>query len=76
MTGAFLFTVNTAQPTIRRYAITGDGSLTLLGSTPMTGRPALGPFDARLSPDGGTLWVVDDSGRMPSAASRVERRRI
>ncbi len=60
--GRFLFAVNTAQPSISRYAILADGSLRLLGSTPFNEPKGLGPFDARLSPDGGTLWVVD-SGR-------------
>jgi 6-phosphogluconolactonase len=55
--GRFLFTVNTASQTISRYFITRDGDLVLLGSTPMRG--ISGPEDARLSPDGSTLWVVD-----------------
>ena len=60
--GRFLFAVNTASSSISRYAITAGGSLRLLGSTPFKEPTGLGPFDARLSPDGGTLWVVD-SGR-------------
>jgi 6-phosphogluconolactonase len=60
--GRFLFTVNTAVPSISRYAITPGGSLTLLGSTPFKDGSGLGPFDARLSPDGSTLWVVDNGG--------------
>ena len=61
--GRFLFTVNTASQSISRYAIAAGGSLTLIGSTPMSG-PAggLAPFDARLSPAGDTLWVVDSKG--------------
>jgi len=58
--GRYLFTVNTAVPSISRYAVNGDGTLTLLGSTPFSngaGGPA--PLDARLSPDGTTLWVVE-----------------
>ena len=55
--GRFLFTVNTASQTISRYFIKRDGTLVLLGSTPMRG--ISGPEDARLSPDGSTLWVVD-----------------
>jgi 6-phosphogluconolactonase len=57
--GRFLFTVNTAVPSISRYSIARDGSLTLLGSTPFHSPTGLGPEDARLAPDGGTLWVVD-----------------
>ena len=56
--GGFLFTVNTATPSISRYAITPDGRLILLGSTAFNDPTGLGPEDARLSPDGGSLWVV------------------
>ena len=59
--GRYLFAVDTATPSISRYAVAGDGSLTLLGNTPFQGSGKLGPFDARLSPDGGTLWVVDSA---------------
>jgi 6-phosphogluconolactonase len=64
--GRFLFAVNTASSSISRYAITADGSLRLLGSTPFREPMGLGPFDARLSPDGGTLWVVDSGRRAVS----------
>ena len=57
--GKYLFTVNTAVSTISRYSIATDGSLTLLGSTTMNNPSGLVPEDARLSPDGTTLWVVD-----------------
>ena len=39
-------------------AVAANGSLTLLGNTTMDAI-AHGPEDARLSPDGSTLWVVD-----------------
>lgn len=65
--GRYLFTVNTAVPSISRYAIAPDGSLALLGSTPFTQGAGLAPFDARLSPDGRTLWVVDNGGDAVSA---------
>jgi 6-phosphogluconolactonase len=65
--GRFLFTVNTAVPSISRYSISPGGTLTLLGSTPFADGAGLGPFDARLSPDGTTLWVVDDGGDAVSA---------
>ncbi len=64
--GRFLFTVNTGTPSISRYAITPGGSLALLGSTPFNGPSGLAPEDARLSPDGRTLWVVDSGGRAVS----------
>lgn len=65
--GRFLFTVNTATPSISRYEIAPDGSLHLLGSTPFKDPSHLGPEDARLSPDGGTLFVVDSGAGKISA---------
>jgi 6-phosphogluconolactonase len=55
--GRFLFTVNTASGTISRYFIHGDGRLTLLGSTPVRSTGGVGAVDARLSPDGGFLYL-------------------
>lgn len=55
--GRFLFTVDTASSTVASYAIATDGSLTALGNEPIKG--GNGAEDARLSPDGSTLWVVD-----------------
>ena len=57
--GKYLFTVNTGSANISSYAINPDGSLTLIGSTPIRGGGA--DIDARLSPDGTTL-SVDGSG--------------
>jgi 6-phosphogluconolactonase len=57
--GQYLFTVNTASKTISSYSIAADGSLTLLQSTPALSAPSASPEDARLSPDGTSLWVVD-----------------
>ncbi len=55
--GQFLFTVNTASGTISAYQIAGNGALSLLpGSTPVGG-PNAGAVDARLSPDGGFLYI-------------------
>jgi hypothetical protein len=66
--GQFIFTVNTAVPSISRYSIAAEGSRTLLGSTPFRAGPvALAPQDARLGPAGDTLWVVDTGGRAVSA---------
>jgi 6-phosphogluconolactonase (cycloisomerase 2 family) len=65
--GQFLFTVNTAQPSISRYAIGSDGSLALLGSTSFKEAAGLAPVDARLSPDGDSLWVVGGGGKVVSA---------
>jgi len=55
--GQFLFTVNTGSGSISRYAIASGGTLTLLGSTPVSATGGVGAVDARLSPDGRTLFV-------------------
>jgi 6-phosphogluconolactonase len=57
--GRYLFTVNTGSGNISSYSINPDGSLVLIGSTPITGGGA--DIDARLSPDGRYL-LVDGSG--------------
>jgi DNA-binding beta-propeller fold protein YncE len=57
--GRYLFTVNTGSGNISSYAVNPDGSLTLIGSTPISGGGA--DIDARLSPDGRYL-LVDGSG--------------
>jgi 6-phosphogluconolactonase (cycloisomerase 2 family) len=68
--GRFLFTVNTASASISRYAIATDGTLTLLGSTPLNDPSGRGPTDARLSPDGRALWIVDN-GKAAVSGLRV-----
>ncbi len=55
--GQFLFAVNTGSGTISRYSIAPGGALTLLGSTPVGATGGVGAVDARLSPDGRTLYV-------------------
>jgi 6-phosphogluconolactonase len=55
--GHFLFTVNTGSGEISRYSIARDGALTLLGSTQVNATGGVGAVDARLSPDGRTLYV-------------------
>jgi 6-phosphogluconolactonase len=55
--GQYLFAVNTASGSISSSSIATGGSLTLLMSTSVNA--AATPEDARLSPDGTTLWVVD-----------------
>jgi 6-phosphogluconolactonase (cycloisomerase 2 family) len=57
--GQYLFTVNTAVPSISRYRILANGSLDLLGSTVFNDPTGLRPFDARLDPSGRDLYVVD-----------------
>ena len=68
--GQFLFTVNTGSGTISRYSIAPGGALTLLGSTPVGATGGVGAVDARLSPDGGTLFV-DESKAGAVAAFAV-----
>ena len=55
--GQFLFTVNTASGTISGYQIAANGALTLLPGSTSAGGPSAGAVDARLSPDGGFLYV-------------------
>lgn len=55
--GQFLFTVNTGSGEISGYQIPPDGTLTLLGSTPVAATGGVGAVDARLSPDGRFLYV-------------------
>ena len=65
--GRFLFTVNTASGSISRYAIAPSGALTLLGSTTVRATGGVGAVDARLSPDGRTLYV--DESRIGSVGA-------
>jgi 6-phosphogluconolactonase (cycloisomerase 2 family) len=57
--GQYLFTVNTGSGSISSYSINPDGSLTLIGSFPISGGGA--DIDARLSPDGNYL-LIDGAG--------------
>ncbi len=57
--GRFLFTTNTAVPSISRYSIAPNGSMTLIGSTALDPTTQKGPIDLRLSPGGHKLYVVD-----------------
>ena len=59
--GQFLFTVNTATGSVSSYQIAADGELTLLGSTPDQRHQGAGAVDARLSPDGGFLYVDESA---------------
>lgn len=56
--GRFLFVVNTASASVSSYSIGTGGTLTFLQSTG-PGQIGAGAEDARLSPDGHTLWVVE-----------------
>ena len=50
--------MNTASASISSYSIGSGGTLTFLRSTG-PGQIGAGAEDARLSPDGSTLWVVE-----------------
>lgn len=65
--GKYLFTVNTASSTVASYSIDKDGSLIAIGNTPI--KNGKGAEDARLSPDGSTLWVVNGGGDQINAFS-------
>jgi 6-phosphogluconolactonase (cycloisomerase 2 family) len=56
--GGFLFVVNTASASISSYSIGHGGVLTFLQSTG-PGELGAGAEDARLAPDGSSLWVVE-----------------
>ena len=55
--GEFLFAVNTGSGQISSYSIAHNGTLTLLGNTPVSNAAGVGAVDARLSNDGRTLYV-------------------
>jgi 6-phosphogluconolactonase len=55
--GQTLFSVNTGTGSISRYAIAADGQLTLAGNTPVSATGGVGATDARLTPNGATLYV-------------------
>jgi hypothetical protein len=59
--GKFLFVVNTASASISSYSIGQGGTLAFLQST-APGEISAGAEDARLSPDGRSLWVVESGG--------------
>jgi 6-phosphogluconolactonase (cycloisomerase 2 family) len=52
--------VNTASGSVSSYRIAANGALTVLGSTPISGTK-VGAVDARLSPDGGFLYVDESA---------------
>ncbi|MGZ8437556.1 MAG: lactonase family protein [Candidatus Limnocylindrales bacterium] len=67
--GSYLYAINTGSGSISSYGIAADGSLTLLGSVPFNAATGLRPFDARLDPSGGFLYVVDAGAATVSAFS-------
>ncbi len=65
--GKFLFAVDTASSTVASYSIGRDGTLATIGNTAI--KNGKGAEDARLSPDGKTLWVVNAGGDSVNAFS-------
>ena len=65
--GHALFAVNTAVPSVSRYRVAADGTLSLAGSTAFSSPTGLRPFDAQVSPDGRYLYVVDAGAAKVSA---------
>ena len=65
--GGFLFTVNTASGTISAYQIAANGALTLLPGSTAAGGPDAGAVDARLSSDGGFLYVDQSKAHVVAA---------
>jgi DNA-binding beta-propeller fold protein YncE len=68
--GTYLFAINTASSSISRYWIAPNGSLSLLGSTPIGGPAGPRPFDAQVDPSGHFLYVVD-AGTAAVSAFRI-----
>ena len=65
--GKYLFTVDTGSSTVASYSIAGDGTLTAIGNTAI--KNGKGALDARLTPDGSILYVVNGSGDQINAFS-------
>jgi hypothetical protein len=55
--GRVLFAVNTGSGNVSRYSIAPDGSLTLLGTTPVSHNGGVGGTDPAISPDGRNLYI-------------------
>lgn len=67
--GRYLYTTNTAVPSISSYFINHDGSLTLLRTTALSPTTEAGPVDLRLSPNGHWLYAVDSGSKAISTFS-------
>ncbi len=55
--GQYLFAINTGSGDISSFAITPSGSLSLLGTAPVSATGGVGAVDPGLSPDGRALYV-------------------
>ena len=67
--GRYLFADNTASASISRFAIGGDGTLTLLGSTALSNAATAKPTEVRLMP-AGVISTCSSPERRRSAPSR------
>jgi 6-phosphogluconolactonase len=65
--GHYLYTTNTAVPSISSYYIHHDGSLTLLHTAALSATTEKGPVDLRLSPNGKWLYAVDGGSQAISS---------
>jgi len=65
--GKYLFTVDTGSSTVASYSIANDGTLSATGNTPI--KNGKGAEDARLTPDGSILYVVNGGGNTINAFS-------
>ena len=59
--GRYLFAVDTGTGQISRYSIAHDGTLTLLGNTPVVMGGGVGAVDAGLTPDDSYLYVDESA---------------
>jgi hypothetical protein len=66
--GRDLFAVNTGASSISGYSIAGNGTLGLVGNTPMASPAGLRAFDAGIDPSGSYLYTADASGRVSAFA--------
>jgi len=70
--GRYLFVVNTASDSISRYRVNGDGTLSLLGSTILTGgsgQGSLGAVELGFDRSGRTLYCLESKHRAVAALS-------
>ena len=56
--GAHLYAINTGSSSVSSYGIANDGTLSLVGSTALSGT-GLRAFDAALDPTDSFLYIVD-----------------
>jgi len=65
--GRYLYALDTGSAEISSYAISRDGTLTLMGNTPVSTTAGVTGTDVTLSPDGRTLYL--NMGKINSVAA-------